>query len=119
MIDLTSNPAPDMHALSAEIERHITEHLKLTDKNTTDLYPLFLAQLERPLLIATLKHTRGNQSKTAKMLGINRGTLRTKLKQYGLLWIHQIGNRYAYLSPMPKTTQKNSKNHPKTRITPL
>ena len=85
MIDLTSNPAPDMHALSAEIERHITEHLKRTDKNTTDLYPLFLAQLERPLLIATLKHTRGNQSKTAKMLGINRGTLRTKLKQYGLL----------------------------------
>lgn len=50
-----------------------------------NLYDIFLAEFEKPLLIATLKHTRGNQSKTAQILGLNRGTLRTKLKAYGLL----------------------------------
>jgi len=32
-----------------------------------------------------MHQTRGNQSKAAIVLGLNRGTLRTKLKQYGLL----------------------------------
>jgi Fis family transcriptional regulator len=34
---------------------------------------------------AVLKHTDGNQSEAATMLGLNRGTLRKKMKQYGLL----------------------------------
>ena len=37
------------------------------------------------LLAAVMQQTRGNQSKAAIVLGLNRGTLRTKLKQYGLL----------------------------------
>ncbi|MDP4870221.1 MAG: DNA-binding transcriptional regulator Fis, partial [Gammaproteobacteria bacterium] len=50
-----------------------------------DLYDLVLAEVEAPLLAAVMHQTRGNQSKAAIVLGLNRGTLRTKLKQYGLL----------------------------------
>ena len=49
-----------------------------------NLYQMVLAEMEAPLLEAVLKHTSGNQSHAAIMLGINRGTLRKKLKQYGL-----------------------------------
>ena len=51
---------------------------------TNDLYRLVLAELEEPLFRAVLKYTGGNQSKASELLGINRGTLRKKLKQYGL-----------------------------------
>jgi len=49
-----------------------------------DLYQFVLAQVERPLLEAVLRHTRGNQSKAATLLGLNRGTLRKKLKQHDI-----------------------------------
>ena len=40
--------------------------------------------LEAPLLQAVMEYTRGNQTQAAKMLGLNRGTLRKKLKQHGI-----------------------------------
>ncbi|MCL5974465.1 MAG: hypothetical protein M1270_01290, partial [Gammaproteobacteria bacterium] len=43
-----------------------------------------MTEVEVPLLQAALAHTHGNQSRAAEILGINRGTLRKKLKQYGL-----------------------------------
>ncbi len=49
-----------------------------------DLYQLVLAEVETPLLETILEHTKGNQSKAAQILGINRGTLRKKLKQYSI-----------------------------------
>ena len=57
----------------------------LDDAHTHDVYATFLAEFEKPLLIAALNHTHGNQSKTAQILGINRGTLRTKMKTHHLL----------------------------------
>lgn len=50
-----------------------------------DLYDMVLAEVEAPLLECLLAHTRGNQSRTASILGLNRGTLRKKLKRYGML----------------------------------
>lgn len=49
-----------------------------------NLYDMLMTEVEVPLLRATLDHTSGNQSRAAEILGINRGTLRKKLKQYGL-----------------------------------
>ncbi len=49
-----------------------------------DLYQLVIGEVERPLLAAVLTYTRGNQSEAAEILGINRGTLRNKLKAYHL-----------------------------------
>ncbi|TNE76704.1 MAG: DNA-binding transcriptional regulator Fis [Gammaproteobacteria bacterium] len=57
----------------------------LDGQPTNDLYQLVLSEVEAPLLEAVLAYTRNNQSKSAEMLGLNRGTLRKKLKQYNLL----------------------------------
>ena len=50
-----------------------------------DLYDMVLRQIEEPLLREVLDYTQHNQSHAATMLGLNRGTLRKKLRQYGLL----------------------------------
>ena len=49
-----------------------------------NLYPLVIGEIEKPLLQAVMHQARGNQSRAARMLGINRNTLRKKLTQYGL-----------------------------------
>lgn len=56
----------------------------LEGHTVNDLYQLVLAEVEAPMLETVLGHTKGNQSKAAEMLGINRGTLRKKIKQYQL-----------------------------------
>ena len=50
----------------------------------SDLYAMVMREVEAPMLEAVLQHTRGNQSKAAQILGMNRGTLRKKLRLYGL-----------------------------------
>lgn len=51
----------------------------------TNLYELILAEVEAPLMVAVMEYTKNNQSRAAIVLGLSRGTLRKKLKQYGLL----------------------------------
>ncbi len=48
------------------------------------LYDLVLSEVERPLFKTVLDFTSGNQSRAADILGMNRGTLRKKLRFYGL-----------------------------------
>ena len=50
-----------------------------------DLYDLVIGEVERPLLKAVMDYTHGNQSQAAGILGINRGTLRKKLRTYLLI----------------------------------
>ena len=50
-----------------------------------DLYDLVLGEVEEPLFKAVMDYTHGNQSQAAGILGINRGTLRKKLKTYSLI----------------------------------
>ncbi|MFQ5548605.1 MAG: DNA-binding transcriptional regulator Fis [Woeseia sp.] len=50
-----------------------------------DLYDLVLGEVEEPLFKVVMDYTHGNQSQAAGILGINRGTLRKKLKLYSLL----------------------------------
>lgn len=57
---------------------------QLNGHPAANLYEMLITEVEVPLLKATLQHTHGNQSLAAQILGINRGTLRKKLKQYGL-----------------------------------
>ena len=49
-----------------------------------DLYHLVLGEVEEPLFKAVMEYTRGNQSQAAGILGLNRGTLRKKLKSYSI-----------------------------------
>ena len=48
------------------------------------LYDLVIREVEEPLFRAVLGYVDGNQSRAAEVLGINRGTLRKKLREYGL-----------------------------------
>ena len=50
-----------------------------------DLYTLVMSEVEQPLFKAVLDFTGGNQSRAADILGINRGTLRKKLRSYHLI----------------------------------
>lgn len=58
---------------------------ELDGQPATELYQLVLEQVESPLLEAVMHYTQKNQSRAAEMLGLNRGTLRKKLKQYNLI----------------------------------
>lgn len=57
---------------------------QLEEQQPVDLYNLVLAEIEAPLMESVMKFTRGNQTKASEVLGLNRGTLRKKLKTYGL-----------------------------------
>jgi Fis family transcriptional regulator len=50
-----------------------------------DLYDLVIGEVERPLFQAVMDYTQGNQSQAAGILGINRGTLRKKLRTYSII----------------------------------
>lgn len=57
---------------------------RLNGEQTADLYQLVMGQAESALLKSVMQYTKGNQSKAAECLGINRGTLRKKLKEHKL-----------------------------------
>jgi len=57
---------------------------QLDNEQPSDIYQLVLAEVEAPLMEAVMNYTRGNQTKASLVLGLNRGTLRKKLKTYGL-----------------------------------
>lgn len=54
----------------------------LDGEEPVDLYKMVLEEVEIPLFEATMTFTKNNQSKAARILGLARGTLRTKLKKY-------------------------------------
>jgi len=56
----------------------------LNGHKPNQLYDLVIREVEEPLFRAVLDYAEGNQSRAADILGINRGTLRKKLKEYGL-----------------------------------
>jgi len=68
-------------AVTVAIRRYLQE---LDGQMTTDVYRMVLAEVEPPLLEEIMAYTRDNQTRASHMLGLNRGTLRKKLKQYGL-----------------------------------
>ncbi len=55
---------------------------KLDGHAPDDLYRMVIEEVERPLLESVMNYCGGNQTKAAKCLGLNRGTLRKKLKYY-------------------------------------
>jgi Fis family transcriptional regulator, factor for inversion stimulation protein len=73
-------------SLRQEVERSLVNYFEQLDPDAiSGLYDLVLAEVEAPLLEAVMRLTGSNQSKASIMLGLNRGTLRKKLKQHGLL----------------------------------
>ena len=66
-------------------ERVISEYFaNLNGHEPAEVYDLVLREIEVPLLRVVMHHAEGNQSHAAAILGINRATLRKKLRQHGL-----------------------------------
>ena len=86
MIDNNSDqPKQEISQLTHAVKHSIRRYLyELDGAKPTDMYNMVLRQIEQPLLEAILEHTKGNQSKAAEFLGLNRGTLRKKLRMYNL-----------------------------------
>jgi two-component system nitrogen regulation response regulator GlnG len=68
--------------LPAAMERHLSELFKTYGDNLPPpgLYHRILREIEHPLISASLLATRGNQIKAAELLGLNRNTLRKKIR---------------------------------------
>jgi two-component system, NtrC family, nitrogen regulation response regulator GlnG len=73
------NDAP----LADLISMRVTELLE-GDDDPRDLYQRVVAEMERPLIELALKRARGNQVHAARILGLNRNTLRKKLVEHGI-----------------------------------
>ena len=58
---------------------------RLNGHKPSGLYQLVLREVEEPLFRSVMDYTDGNQMRAAEILGINRGTLRRKLEDYGLV----------------------------------
>ncbi|MCC6719501.1 MAG: nitrogen regulation protein NR(I) [Acetobacteraceae bacterium] len=75
-------PDPVQEPLAQAVERHIRQFLAAHGDGVapSNIYDRVLAEVERPLIRMTLAATRGNQIKAAAMLGLNRNTLRKKIR---------------------------------------
>ena len=72
--------------LKESVHRALTNYFHEIDgEEVTNLYDMVLAEVEAPMLAVVMRKVRSNQSKAAHMLGLNRGTLRKKLKRYGMI----------------------------------
>ena len=78
--------------LAVAVERHIRHFLAAWRDGTgpSDIYEQVLAEIERPLIRMTLAATRGNQIKAAAMLGLNRNTLRKKIRDLDISVVRGI-----------------------------
>ena len=75
----------DQHCLSENVRKATENYFTdLDGHEPRNLYDLFLAQVEKPLIEVVMHKTRGNVTKAAQVLGLNRGTLRSRLKKYNL-----------------------------------
>lgn len=80
------NQPVQQQSLRACVEQAMENYFKHLDgQSVSDVYEMVMAEVEAPMLEIVLKYTRHNQTRAAQVLGLNRGTLRKKLKQYGLL----------------------------------
>ncbi|WP_018141420.1 MULTISPECIES: helix-turn-helix domain-containing protein [unclassified Thioalkalivibrio] len=77
----------------AESVRHALDQYfeTLDGQSSHDLYALVMNEVERPLLASVLERCGGNQSRAAALLGLNRATLRKKLRTHGLVNLNGNG----------------------------
>ncbi len=82
-------PKAKLNANTPCLRQHITDAVSqyLKDMGNTppdNLYQVLIAEVEKPMIETVLEHTNGNQSRAAELLGLTRGTLRNRIRRYGL-----------------------------------
>lgn len=76
-------PASSGHSLREHAEKTLRRYFAdLNGHDPAELYEMVLGEIEQPLLKTLMEFTRGNQSRAACILGLNRSTLRKKLRKY-------------------------------------
>ena len=72
--------------LSSQVTRSMRKYFRELDGEVANgIYDMVLKEVELPMLEIVMHQCNNNQTKASEILGINRGTLRTKLKEYKLL----------------------------------
>lgn len=85
VVNFVAEPEPKPEPLSFHVKQAMERYfVQLNGHSPGGLYDFVLSEVERPLLEVVMKSTRGNISKAAQYLGLNRATLRKKLERYGL-----------------------------------
>jgi Fis family transcriptional regulator len=77
------------HGEEPPLSHHVRKAMEiyfsqLNGYESSNLYDLVLAEVEKPLLETALKYADNNQTKASKILGLSRSTLRKKLEYYGI-----------------------------------
>ena len=75
------HPIPLRHNVQEAIRRYLED---MGQSQPECLYRILMAEVEPPLIEEVLRFTQGNQSKTARILGMTRNTLRSKLHRYDI-----------------------------------
>jgi len=83
---VSSSSNPVMLSLAGAAQFHIDRYFRAHDDDLppTGLYTRVMAEVEKPLIEETLRSTAGNQLKAADVLGLNRNTLRKKIRELGI-----------------------------------
>ncbi|MCK5893889.1 MAG: DNA-binding transcriptional regulator Fis [Endozoicomonadaceae bacterium] len=82
---LVNPAAQDTQTMRDSVEKAMNNYFAhLEGQEVTNVYEMVLSEVEAPLLETVMTYVNSNQTRAASMLGMNRGTLRKKLKQYGL-----------------------------------
>lgn len=75
----------DENEVAACVRKAMEAYFKdLDGEKPTDIYGMVIGCVERPLLEVILHYAQGNQTRAAELLGLNRNTLRKKMKDHGL-----------------------------------
>ncbi len=79
-------PRGETESLGDAVERHLRDYFDAHGQSlpASGLHGRVLAEVERPLIQICLAATGGNQIKAAKLLGLNRNTLRKKIRELGI-----------------------------------
>ena len=73
------------YPIGIAVERALRRYFKdLDGTDPVDLYQLFVNEVEKPLLRTVIGQAQGNCSRAAEMLGINRNTLRKKMRLHSI-----------------------------------
>lgn len=76
---------PPEKCLADNVQRAMEAYFEdLDGHQASDLYSLFLEEVEKPFFDVVMQYTKGNITHAAQILGLNRVTLRNRLKKYGL-----------------------------------
>lgn len=84
-MNAAADPSSPQSVLRECVTRSVRKYLAdLDDHPDGELHALMVREVEIPLLVEVMRHCDGNQTRAADALGINRATLRKKLRYYEL-----------------------------------